>query len=400
MRAATTIHRYIFREFFPPFGISLCFLTFVFLMTRIPEIMNLVVNYNADMLAVIMMIVFTLPRFMEFTIPMSVMVAVLLTFMRMSGENEMTAMKGAGLSLYRLLPPVLIFCLLGTGLTLFVTVFAVPWGKLSIKEKTLDMARSSMDLAIEERQFNSRLEGIMIYVSHVDMKTKDLTDVFIEDRSVKGMTRISIAPKGRLIHSPDKDVYTIRLFNGMINQVDIKEKTVSNIRFGHYDINIDLADIQQKKGTAVQKDLDEYNIRELVSFIRTRAGDKSRMSEARMVLHEKFSVPFACLFLGLLAFPLGVQSLEAGRSSGLGFGVFFLLVYYIFLAAGWSAGETGRFPPVLGMWLPNLVMGGAAIYLLKRNADENPVKMPAQLSRAGAWIKHIYTKLTRHDLSA
>jgi lipopolysaccharide export system permease protein len=337
---------------------------------------------------------------MEFTIPMSVMVAVLLTFIRMSGENEMTAMKGAGLSLYRLLPPVLLFCLLGTGLTLFVTVFAVPWGKLSIKEKTLDMARSSMDLAIEERQFNSRLEGIMIYVSHVDMKTKDLTDVFIEDRSVKGMTRISIAPEGRLIHSPDKDVYTIRLFNGMINQVDIKEKTVSNIRFGHYDINIDLAEIQQKNGTAVQKDLDEYDIRELVTFIRSQAGDKTRMSEARMVLHEKFSVPFACLSLGLLAFPLGVQSLVAGRSSGLGFGVFFLLVYYIFLAAGWSAGETGRFPPVLGMWLPNLVMGGAAIYLLKRNADENPVKMPAQISRAGAWIKHIYTKLTRHDLSA
>jgi lipopolysaccharide export system permease protein len=80
--------------------------------------------------------------------------------------------------------------------------------------------------------------------------------------------------------------------------------------------------------------------------------------------------------------------------------VFFLLVYYIFLAAGWSAGETGRFPPVLGMWLPNLIMGGAAIYLLKRNADENPVKMPAQISRAGVWIKQIYTKLTRHDLSA
>jgi lipopolysaccharide export system permease protein len=119
-----------------------------------------------------------------------------------------------------------------------------------------------------------------------------------------------------------------------------------------------------------------------------------------MVLHEKFSVPFACLFLGLLAFPLGVQSLATGRSSGLGLGVCFLVVYYMFLAAGWSAGETGRFPPVLGMWIPNLVMGGIGAYLLKRNADENPVRLPKLVAKAGVWLKHFYTKLMRHDMPA
>ncbi len=84
-----------------------------------------------------------------------------------------------------------------------------------------------MDLALEERQFNSRLKDIMIYVSHVDVKTRDLTDVFIEDRTVKGMTRISIAPKGCLIRSTDSNdsnLYTIRLYDGMINQVDIDKK--------------------------------------------------------------------------------------------------------------------------------------------------------------------------------
>jgi lipopolysaccharide export system permease protein len=369
-------------------------------MTRIPEIMNLVVNYNADLIVVLLMILYTLPRFLEFTIPMSVMIAVLLIFVRMSVENEMTAVKGAGLSLYRLLPPVLIFSLLGTGLTLFITVFAVPWGKLSLTEKTLELARSSMDLALEERQFNTRLEDIMIYVSQVDPKTRDLTDVFIEDRTVKGMSRISIAPEGRLIRSQNRNMYTIRLYNGMINQVDIEKKEVSNIRFGHYDINIDLARIQQGGDKNLQKDLDEYSIRELMHFIRAGNADEKKMSEAKMVLHEKFSVPFACLFLGLLAFPLGVQSLVTGRSSGLGLGVCFLVVYYMFLAAGWSAGETGRFPPVLGMWIPNLVMAGIGVYLLKRNADENPVKMPSLVAKAWARVNHLYSKLIRHDLPA
>ena len=397
MRSVTIIDRYIFREFFPPFGVSLFFLTFVFLMTRIPDITNMVVNYNADMGAVLMMILYTLPRFLEFTIPMSVMVAVLLTFMRMSSENEMTALKGAGLSLYRLLPPVLLFCLLGTLLALWITLFGVAWGKLSIKHKTLELARSSIDLALEERQFNSQLKDIMIYVSQVDMKTKDLTDVFIEDRTVQGSTRISMAPQGRLIHSHNDNFYTIRLYNGMINQVDVAEKTVSTIHFGHYDINIDLAALHQAGAGGVQKDLDEYSLGDLVRFIRTGDPDHDRMSEAKMVLHEKFSVPFACLFMGLLAFPLGVQSLSTGRSSGFGMGVFFLLVYYFFLAAGWSAGETGYFPPVLGMWLPNLVMGGAGAYLLKRNAMEDPVRMPKAVLAAGAWMQHQWLRLIRHD---
>jgi lipopolysaccharide export system permease protein len=397
MRSVTIIDRYVFREFFAPFCVSLFFLTFVFLMTRIPDITNMVVNYNANMGTVLMMILYTLPRFLEFTIPMSVMVAVLLTFMRMSGENEMTALKGAGLSLYRLLPPVLLFCLLGTLLTLWITLFGVAWGKLSIKHKTLELARSSIDLAIEERQFNSQIRDMMIYVSQVDMKTKDLTDVFIEERTAQGMTRISLAPQGRLIHSHNDNFYTIRLYNGVINHVDIEEKTVSTIHFGHYDINIDLAALYQGGSGGVEKDPDELSIGDLIRFVRTGDPDNARMREARMELNEKFSVPFACLFMGLLAFPLGVQSLSTGRSSGFGMGVFFLLVYYFFLALGWSAGETGFIPPVLGMWLPNLVMAGAGGYLLKRNAKEDPVTMPRIVLAAGAWLQHQWLRLIRHD---
>jgi lipopolysaccharide export system permease protein len=393
------INRYIFKEFLPPFGISLFFLTFVFLMTRIPDITNMVVNYNADITAILMMIMYTLPRFLEFTIPMSVMISVLLTFMRMSGENEIVALKSAGLSLYRLLPPVLVFCMLGTLLTLWITIFGVSWGKLAIKQKTVAMARSSIDLALQERQFNSQLKDIMMYVSHVDMKTKDLTDVFIEDRTVQGMTRISVAPRGKLIRSHNDSVYTIRLYSGMINQVDITDKTVSTIHFGHYDINIDLAAMQQGPGR-IQKDLDERSLMDLLRFIRSGIQDKNQMSEALMVLHEKFSVPFACFAMGLLAFPLGVQSLSLRRSSGFGTGVLCLLVYYFFLAAGWSAGETGYFPPVLGMWLPNLVMGAAGIYLLRRNAREKPVKMPAIVTRSVRRVQNRCMKMMRHDMSA
>lgn len=391
MMPITIINRYIFRELIPPFAISLFFLTFVFLMTRIPDITNMVVNYNADLTAIVMMILYTLPRFLEFTIPMSVMISVLLTFMRMSGENEIVALKGAGTSLYRLLPPVLVFCLLGTLLTMWVTVFGVSWGKLAIKKTSLELARSSIDVALQERQFNANLPGYMIYVSSVDMQTKDLTDVFVEDRTTPGMTSVTVAPSGKLIRSAAGDAFTIRLYNGMINQVNNTDNSVNTVHFGHYDFSVDLAAMQKGPGK-INKELDERSLPDLLRYIRSEIKDEVHMSAALMVLHEKFSIPVACLSLGLLAFPLGIQSLSLRRSSGFGMGIFFFLLYYFLLAAGWSAGETGYFPPVLGMWLPNVIMGGAGAYMLVRNAREKPVRMPNVLRRL---IRGLQNRLTR-----
>lgn len=376
MKNFKRIHIYLFFEFVPPFAISTFFLTSVFLMTRIPDIMNMVVNYNAGITNILLLISYTLPRFMEFTIPMSAMISVLLTIMRMSEENEIIALKGAGMSLYRLLPPVLIFSVITLLLTMWVTVYGIPKGKLALKVKTIELARSSIDAALQERQFNSQLDGVMIYVAHVDMGTRDLTDVFIEDRRTADMVSISTAPRGRLVRQGDQDVYTIRLYDGMINQVNVQDHSVTNINFRHYDINIDLIAMQKKGPAAVRKDFDEMSLHELVQRIRIGFKTPEMESEARLVLHEKFSIPFACLALGLLAFPLGVQSIFLRKSNSFSMGIGFFLLYYLLLAIGWSGGEAGHYPPVIAMWLPNVVMGGAGIFLLVRNAEERPVRLP------------------------
>lgn len=376
MKVFKRIHTYLFFEFIPPFAISTFFLTSVFLMTRIPEITNMVVNYNSSITDILVLISYTLPRFMEFTIPMSAMISVLLTIMRMSGENEIIALKGAGMSLYKLLAPVLIFSVMTLFITLWVTVYGIPKGKLALKLKTIELARSSIDAALQERQFNSQLNGIMIYVSHVDMGTRELTDVFIEDRRADNMVSISTAPRGRLVRQENQDIYTIRLYDGMINQVNVKNHSVTNINFGHYDINIDLIAMEKNKPTQVSKDFDEMSLHELLQRIRNGFKKAEMDNEARLVLHEKFSIPFACLALGVLAFPLGIQSISHRKSNGFGMGMGFFLLYYLLLAVGWSGGEAGHYPPVIAMWLPNVVMGGAGIFLLIRNAKERPVHLP------------------------
>jgi lipopolysaccharide export system permease protein len=335
----------------------------------------MVMNYNVPLSSVLVLLGLKLPRFLEFTIPMSVTISVLLTFMRMSGENEILALKAAGTSLYKLLPPVLVFCVLGTILTLWATIFALPWSKASFKQKSIEFAQSSIDMALQERQFNAQVDDLMIYVAHVDIKTHGLEDIVIEDRRTKGMVSISTAPAGKIISTKNKQVYTIRLYDGAINQVELDKGSVNNIKFGNYDIIIDLAALN-KNISHTAKRIDEQSLGELIQFIRSGAKNKTQLNEALMQLHEKFSVPFACLALGLLSFPLGVQSSSTKKSSGLSLGLFFFLLYYLLLAAGWSVGESGAYPPFIGMWMPNVVLGSAGIYLLIRNAKERPVRLP------------------------
>ena len=93
----------------PPFVINLLFFNFIFLLTKILDITNMIVNYRISLFDVLLLLIYSMPHFLEFVIPMSVMMTILLTFFRMSSDNEIVALKAGGMSIYKLLPPVLLF---------------------------------------------------------------------------------------------------------------------------------------------------------------------------------------------------------------------------------------------------------------------------------------------------
>lgn len=372
------LYRYIFLELLSPFGVSLLFLTFVFVMTRIPQITNMVVNYNMGVGAVFFLVFYSLPRFLEFTLPMSVMIAVLLTFMRMSGANEIIALKGGGMTIYRLLPPVTFFCVLMTLVTLWVTVWGVPWGRYSFSVKGEQMARVNINVALQERQFNTPFDNVMIYVNAIDIKIGGLRDVFIEDGRDPDRVNITVASQGVMISQPDQGLYTLRLKKGMINQVALGKETANQIKFDTYDINFDM-ELPGNKNIDMSKDISEMGIKALKEVSRDKNASTKERNQARMELNEKLAIPFACLALGLLALPLGLQTLSSRNAQGFGLALVFFMGYYTLLALGWSAGKSGAYPPVVAMWLPNGVMGGMAVYLIKQVAGECFLSIPNPL---------------------
>ena len=374
MKLNSIVNRYIFREMIPPFVVTLIFFTFIFLMAKIIDITNFIVNYRINIMTVLLMLIYSVPYFLEFVIPMSVMMAVLLTFLRLSNDNEIVAFKAGGMSIYRLLPPVLVFCLMGCLLTGYMAIYGLPWGRLSFKKLAFNVASSNLNVGLKERTFNDSFKDVMLYIRKIDLKNNALLDIFIEDQRNKKFVSTIVAPKGELLKKPGKLTYQLRLYNGSVNQVDQESRTVNSIRFDTYDVRLDLKKVISSSGKG-PKDEKEMSLSELRMYLTAAPKKDAQYYVTLIEFHKKFSIPFACLALGVLAVPLGVQTKSARRSTGLGLGLVFFLMYYLLLSAGFVFGEAGIYPPAIGMWVPNFVMGGLGIFLIAKTANEHSLKV-------------------------
>lgn len=391
MKLNTITNRYVITEMLAPFSINLLVFTFLFLMTEMIEITDWIVNYNLNLWAVLKIIVFTLPWFLMFIIPMSVMMGILLTFLRMSNDNEIIALKSCGLSVYRLLPPVLAFALFGCLLTAFITLYGVPQSKTALEKMAIQLAASHADIGLKERTFNDTFDNVMLYVSRIDTQNKKLIDVFIEDKRQPDIVSTVIAPEGRLFSEPENFTFHLLLSNGTIHQTNPKDRSATSIQFDTYKLSLDFKnEIEQYDEN--DKHREAMSIDELRRYMEDRAGKEGKDQDyykAKIVMHRRFSIPVACLAMGLIAFPLGIQSKNAKRSFGLVLCLFFFLMYYLLLTIGYGFGEDGVYPPEIGMWVPNVVMGGIGLFMLIQTGRERSLMIEFFIRRARrfvAWI--------------
>ena len=229
----------------------------------------------------------------------------------------------------------------------------------------------------------------MLYVNKIDINQKKLIDLFIEDKRKKNIISTVVAPEGRLFSEPGKFVFHLILSNGTIHQTNLKEHTANSIRFGTYKLSLDL-EKELEKAEEREKHREEMTIAELQQVVSESTKKDKDYYKAQIVIHRRFSIPVACLTLGFLAFPLGIQSKSGKRSSGLILCLFFFLFYYVLLTAGYTMGKKGVYPPAIGMWLPNLAMASIGMYFLFQTTREKTLKIEIILQHVIKFSSKIY----------
>jgi len=362
------IDRYIFKEIAIPFIIILFVLTFVLLMGKILQIMDLMVNKGISVFSIAELIVLLLPSFMMFTIPIALLIAILIAMGQFSADNEITAIKASGISLLQIYYPVAIASLATFIFTIFMSNFLVPYSNFATKRLLFEIASQNASIGIKEKVFNADFKGFLLYAEKIPLDGKYMEGVIVSDSRIIDEQNTIIAKRAFLISDPELMIVKLRLENGSVHTVSSDLKNYRKIDFESYDINLNLS-------TAIagmredSKSSTEMTMGELLEKMKKPGLDEASIRELAIEVHKKISIPLSCIFFGLLALPLGIRSHRAVKSRGFAVGLIVVSLYYLLRIGGEALVETGRLSTVIGVWTPNLTfafLGGYFFYTAYR----------------------------------
>jgi lipopolysaccharide export system permease protein len=363
---------YIFNEIIHIFVIGLMTFTIILLMDKIFKLIDLIVGRGADPFQILKLFAFISPSFLVFTIPMSVLLGTLLTFGRLSGDNEITAFKASGISLYQLFIPVFIFSVMAYLLATILVFYGLPWGNRGFKETIYTLARSKADMEIKERVFNDSFNNLVVYVDKVPLEENKLEGILIYDDREQDKLNTIFAKEGYIINNPNSDEITLRLLDGDIHRFEPKKNVFQRVHFETYDLNLELTRVFQAIGRKFKDK--EMSAEEISEKIRELEQKGEEATPYKLELHKRYAFPFASIVFALIAVPLGIQPSRSGRSSGFIFGIFIILFYYISLSFADIFALRHTIPPYVAAWIPNVLFGVFGIYILIKSANESPFK--------------------------
>jgi lipopolysaccharide export system permease protein len=399
------LYTYLISEILGPFFAALLIVNAILFLGKLSSLLDIIFGFGIGLADFARIGLYLLPNLLQFSIPMAATFGVIIAFTRLSGDNEILALKASGCGLSRLVWPVLLVALFAAGFTALDTWLLIPRSNLALKQTFFQLAREKIDRGLRSQEFSDSLDKVVIYVDQVDPASKDWQGVYISDRRDPANPLIILARSGRLTANAEELLISLELRNGTIlrDQNEISQ----TIAFEDYRLRLPL--------NAGATGLDQsYNPKELgkkelyPSQLLARAAEFRREAARNSTLrrfylgksadltaefHNRFALPVGCLILALLALPLSLQTRPGRGRPGLALGLFFFVLYYILLSVAQALAETSGLPVALLLWSPNLIFALLTIALLYGAARENTMPFLERLLEWAAISGAFFGKL-------
>ncbi|MDC4226843.1 MAG: LptF/LptG family permease [Candidatus Manganitrophus sp.] len=361
------LDRYILKELLIPFFFGIFILTFLILIHQLLRLMELVIDKGVDLLSVGQIFLSLLPSFFLLTIPMAVLMSSVMTFNRLSNDNEITALKSVRRRILSL-PP--------SGSFLFgrrrprYPVYGNDRSALgrggSLKSLAMKILKKRASVGIEEGKFNGTFSDIMIYVESMPTFT-EMEGVFIYDVRDQNSPKIIVAKKGLLLNDPGTGAIEFHLLNGSLHAQGKEGADYQHVVFATYDLRLDLGSVLQGGNT----NLETPTYQEIKKNVEASGGKDLRALRLLSEFYKNFSFSLASLVFGLVGVPLGIISGRTGRLGGFTVGIGLITLYYLLNTLG-DYLITIRFAtPFLAVWVPHFALIPLTLYLMRAMARES-----------------------------
>ncbi len=376
-------------QFVPIFLFAIAVLAFVLLMDRLFLLADLLVRKGVAVKLVGEIALLSMPFVISISAPLGALIGGVVTFGRMAQDNEITAIKAAGIPGWRIFAPVLILSIGLVPLLAIFNGFILPESQHQVRNLLTDIARKKPALRVQERVFMDDFPGYMVYIGAIDERRSTISNIIIFEKTPKQQTPPSFitAPRGTISYTPDDRYMILTLFAGEIHEI-ANNGNYRRLAFGKHIINLLVDDefVRRERDYRggdemllfqLTNQLAEKNkeLRELKAQLASLADGNDdvlrfrgeelkvkirykKLEIARLLteLHKRLSLAFSVLFFLFFGAPLGVLLRRGGIGTGFVVGLIFFAVYYVLLIGGENFAGSGKLSPFLGMWLPNILL--------------------------------------------
>ena len=224
------LHLYILKSFVGPLFVTLIISLFVLLMQFLWVYLDELVGKGLDTGIIIEFLIYALAMLMPMALPLSMLLASIMTFGELGENNELLAMKAAGISLFRIMKPVIVLSVVISigAFTFSNNVIPVSYKKLIALMSSIRQLRP--EIVVKEGVFSNEIDGFSIKVGHKSKSNEMLYDIMIYDhRNDQGNLQVTVADSGTMKISKDKKYMILNLYSGGTHlEVEQENRTRSN----------------------------------------------------------------------------------------------------------------------------------------------------------------------------
>ncbi|MBI3882323.1 MAG: LptF/LptG family permease [Verrucomicrobia bacterium] len=357
-----TLHRYLAGQVLATLLMTVMVFTFILLLGNVlREILTLLVNGRVSLWLVAKAIVLLIPYVWVFALPMGMLTAALLTFGRFSADQELTAVRAAGVSLVSLVSPVLLLSVALAALSALFNLQLAPMCRVAYKEMVERLAKERPLMLLQEGRYVKDLPGKVIYVGKIT--GNELHDVMYNELDTNGVTKLYLtAARGTVQVDETNRVIVLRLIDPLGGQYQGPKLEP----LGRYEWIDRTIPFPTQNLTTREPKISEMSFAQLRVKIRELEQANVDPTPALVSLHRMVSFSFASIGFTLVGIPLGIRAHRRETSFGIAIALLLVLVYYSFIILAQALETKPQFAPHLIVWLPNFLFQAIGAVLLWR----------------------------------
>ncbi len=368
-----TLRGYIVQEIGAAFVAGLGIFTFVLLVARILDLVDLVLARGVPAQQVLALFGFVLPSFIEITIPMALLLAIVVAFGRLAADGELLAMRAAGISLVQLLRPVGFFTLAVSLLTLALGIHARPWANRRVAETVYEIAKTRATATLKPQVFNSGFGRMVIYVESIDQESGLMKGILLSDERDAGRRTAIFSSAGRIVTNEDARTVYLQMLDGTSISSETEQEGYDKTDFESLEVNLEIDEDVGRYGLSLSLRPSEMRWDTLLAARAARQAAGDPAIEEEIEIQRKFVLAAAAMLLGLVGVPLGMQRNRAVRARSMMVSAVVILSYYFLLSGAMTLVRQRLVSAAVGMWYPNAALLVTGLYLCWRVSRDRPL---------------------------